>query len=160
MRLIRAFAPAVVALAAVLAVATPGSAAPPPDPALAALPAKMMAALLANDAATLHATCAPSTTIIDEFAPYSWSGADACVRWAAAFKVFAAQAKLTGFKGVVAPKPFIDVSGAKAYVTAKVTFTATMSGKPVSELGTWAFVVAKSGTAWKITSMAWGTLHH
>ena len=157
---VRASLPAVFALAAVLAVAIPGSAAPPPDPALSALPAKMMAALLTDDAATLRATCAPSTPIIDEFAPYSWSGPDTCVRWAAAFKAFAAQAKLTGFKGTVAPKPFIDVTGSKAYVVAKVTFTATMSGKPVSELGTWAFVVAKSGTAWKITSMAWGTLHH
>jgi hypothetical protein len=160
MRLFRAPALAVVVLAATFAVAPAASAAPPPDPALAALPAKMMAALLTDDAATLRAACAPSTAIIDEFAPYSWSGPDTCVRWAAAFKAFAAQAKLTGFKGIVAPKPFIDVTGTKAYVVAQVTFTATMAAKPMSEQGTWTFVAAKSGTAWKITSMAWGTLHH
>jgi hypothetical protein len=160
MRLFRAFKPAAIILTAIVAAGLPASAAPPPDPALAALPAKMMAALLTNDAATLRAACAPSTPIIDEFAPYSWSGPDTCARWAAAFKVFAAQAKLTGFKGVVAPKPFIDVTGTKAYVVAQVTFTATMAAKPMSEQGSWTFVAAKSGTAWKVTSMAWGTLHH
>ena len=73
---------------------------------------------------------------------------------------FAAQLKLMGFKGTAAPKPFTDVTGSRAFVTAKVTFQATMSGKPITEEGTWTFVAAKSGTAWKITSMAWGTLHH
>jgi hypothetical protein len=160
MRFFRAFPPAAAVLAAIIAIGLPASAAPPPDPALAALPGKMIAALLAGDVATLRAACAPSTTVIDEFAPYSWAGPDTCVRWAAAFKVFAAQAKLSGFKGAVAPNPFIDVTGNHAYVVGKVTFTATMSGKPMSELGTWTFVVSKSGTAWKITSMAWGTLHH
>jgi ketosteroid isomerase-like protein len=160
MRFLRAFRPAAVALAAIIAAGLPASAAPPPDPALAALPGKMIVAFLANDVATLRAACAPSTAIVDEFAPYSWSGPDTCVRWAAAFKTFAAQAKLSGFKGSVAPKPFIDVTGNLAYVVAKVTFDATMSGKPMSELGTWTFVVSKSGTGWKITSLAWGTLHH
>jgi ketosteroid isomerase-like protein len=161
MRFLRAFSPVGVVLAAIVAAGLPAAAAPPPpDPALAALPGKMIVAFLANDAATLRAACAPSTAIVDEFPPYSWSGPDTCVRWAAAFKAFAAQAKLSGFRGTVAPQPFIDVTGNLAYVVAKVTFNATMSGKPMSEQGTWTFVVSKSGTGWKITSLAWGTLHH
>lgn len=159
MRFLRAFPSTALALAAVLAIVAPASAAPPPDPALTALPAKMIAALIADDAAALRANCAPSSTVVDEFAPYSWSGPDACARWAAAFKTFAAQAKLSGFKGTVAPKPFTDVTGSHAYVVAQVTFAAMMSGKPMSETGTWTFVLAKSGSAWKITSLAWGTLH-
>ena len=160
MRFFRAFRPVAVALTATVAVALPASGAPPPDPALGALPAKIMAALIANDATTLRATCAPSSTVIDEFPPYSWSGPDACARWSAAFKAFAAKLKLSGFKGKVAPKPFIDVGGNNAYVVAKMTFDAMMAGKPMSEQGTWTFVAAKAGTGWKITSIAWGTLHH
>ena len=161
MRFFRAFRPAAVALAALVAAAPSASAAaPPPIGPLVALPAKMMAALIADDEATLRATCAPSSTVIDEFAPYSWSGPDACVTWAAAFKVFAAKMKMSGFKGSVAPKPFIDVSGNRAYVVAKVTFGAMMAGKPMSEQGTWTVVAMKSDGAWKITSLAWGTLHH
>ncbi|HEV2740522.1 MAG TPA: hypothetical protein VGU66_18325 [Candidatus Elarobacter sp.] len=159
MRFVRAFSSAV-ALAAIITVAAPGSAAPPPDPALAALPAKMVAALTTNDATALRAACAPTSTVVDEFAPYSWSGADTCVRWSAAFKTFMRQVKMSDPKGTVAPHPFIDVTGNHAYVVAKVKFVAMMSGKPVSEEGTWAFVLAKSGAAWKITSLAWGTLHH
>ncbi len=159
MRFVRASLPVALALVAVLALGAPGSAAPPPDPAMTALPAKMIAALVADDVATLRANCAATSTVMDEFAPYTWSGADACVRWAAAFKVFAAHLKLTGFKGTAAPHPFIDVTGNRAYMTANVTFHATMSDKPVTEEGTWTFVLAKSGAAWKITSLAWGTLH-
>jgi ketosteroid isomerase-like protein len=163
MRFFRAFQPAAAALALALAAGSSAGAAPtppPPDPALTALPAQMIAALLGDDVAALRAHCAPSTAVVDEFAPYSWSGPDACVRWAAGFKAFAAHLKLTGFKGTAAPNPFVDVTGSHAYLTSKVTFNATMSGKPISEQGTWTFVLAKSGTAWKITSMAWGTLHH
>jgi ketosteroid isomerase-like protein len=159
MRFFRAF-PAALALAAAVALGAPASAAPPPDPALTALPGKMIAALVADDVAVLRANCAASATVIDEFAPYSWSGADACVRWAAAFKAFAAQVKLAGIHGTAAPNPFVDVTGDHAYLSAHVTFGGTMSGKPMSEQGTWTFVLAKSGTAWKITSLAWGTLHH
>jgi ketosteroid isomerase-like protein len=159
MRFVRAFLPPALGLAAALTL-VPASAAPPPDPALTALPAKMAAALVANDVATLRANCAPSATVVDEFAPYSWSGPDACVRWAAAFKTFAAQAKLSGFKSKVAPNPFTDVTGGRAYVVAQVTFSAAMSGKPMSEAGTWTFVLVKSGAGWKAMSLAWGTLHH
>ena len=162
MRFFRAFVSAV-ALAMALAAGSAAGAAPtppPPDPALTALPAQMIAALLADDVVALRAHCAASTTVVDEFAPYSWSGPDACVRWSAAFKTFAAQLKLTGFKGTIAPMPFTDVSGSHGYITAKVTLHAMLSGKPISEQGTWAFVAAKAGTGWKITSVAWGTLHH
>ena len=133
---------------------------PPPDPALLTLPEKFSTAMFAVDTATLRADCAANATVVDEFPPYSWTGADACVRWATAFKAFVAQAKLSGFQTTIAPKPFIDVSGNHAYLVAQVTFTAMMDGKRIPDVGTWTFVLAKSGTAWKITSLAWGTLHH
>ena len=47
-------------------------------------------------------------------------------------KAFAAQAKMSGFKGTVASKPFTDVTGNRAYMVAQVTFGGTMAGKPVS----------------------------
>jgi hypothetical protein len=119
----------------------------------------MIAALTTNDVAALRAACAPASTVVDEFAPYSWSGPDTCVRWSAAFKAFMAQVKMTDPKGTVAPHPFIDVTGNHAYVVAKVKFDAMLSGKPVSEDGTWTFVLAKSGASWKITSLAWGLTH-
>jgi ketosteroid isomerase-like protein len=137
-----------------------GAQSPPPDPAMLALPAKMAAALIANDAATLRSACAAKAAVIDEFPPYSWSGADACARWAAAFKVFAASLKLTNLKATVKANPFVDVSGTHAYLVAQVKFDAMMAGKPVPEEGTWTFVCVKSGGAWKVTNLTWGTLHH
>ena len=133
---------------------------PPPDPALLALPMKQATALIANDAATLRANCAASTTIVDEFAPYAWSGPDACVKWAAAFKAFAKQYKIANFKAAVLGTPFTDVSGTRAYMTARMSFHATMAGKPIPEEGTWTFVLTKAGGSWKITQQDWGVLHH
>ncbi len=158
MRPVRAF----LAAAGLAAVAAAGSPRPAgaADPGLAALAPKMAAALIADDVATLRAACAPNATVTDEFAPYSWSGSDACVRWAAGFAAFSKKLGLTGFRPTVAPKPFTDVTGKRAYVTARVSFDAMLKGKPISEAGTWTFVVVKDGAGWKITSMAWGTLHH
>lgn len=153
-----AYAALIVGIIAAPAIAAPTP--PPPDPALAAIPAKMAGALIANDAVTLRANCAPGATIVDEFPPYSWSGPDACVRWSAAFKAFTASLKMSGFKSIFAPHPYIDASGVHGYVVAKVNFTGMMAGKPIGDEGTWTFVLAKSGTAWKITSIAWGATKH
>lgn len=154
---------ALLAAALLAGVAATASAQPTPapvDPALLALPSTMSTALVAGDTAVLRKSCAASAYVIDEFAPYVWSGADACARWAAAFKAFAAKMKMGGFKATVSPNPITDVSGSRAYVVAKVKFDGTMAGKPISENGSWTFVAVKSGAGWKITSLAWGTLDH
>jgi hypothetical protein len=162
MRLLSFFAAALVAstLTATGALAAEPAATPTPDPAVLALPGKMVTALIADDAATLRTLCAANATVVDEFSPYVWSGAGACVRWAAGFKAFAKEAKLTNFKGTVLPKPFTDITGPRTYLVARVRFDALLAGKPISEEGTWTFVVAKTGAAQKITALAWGTLHH
>ena len=67
---------------------------------------------------------------------------------------------LSGFKAKVAPNPFVGASAKNAYMVAKVQFTAMMARKPIPEEGTWTFVVAKSGAGWKISALAWATLHH
>jgi Domain of unknown function (DUF4440) len=147
-------------VAALLLPAAAQAPSPSPDPTLLALPEKFSTAMFANDPVLLRTYCAANATVIDEFPPYSWKGPDACVRWAAAFKAFITQAKLTKFQTTVAPNPFIDVSGDHAYLVAQVTFSAMMAGKRVPDAGSWTFVLVKSGSAWKITSLAWGTLHH
>lgn len=133
---------------------------PPADPALLALPAQMIPLLIKNDAKALRAHCAPSGTIVDEFPPYSWSGADVCASWAAAFKQFAARIKMTNIKGNVKGTPFTDVNGSRAYMVAQVRFGGLVAGKPLTEDGTWTFVCVKSAGVWKVTNLAWGTLHH
>ena len=159
MRRFPAFGLVALALSAALGAGSPAQAAAP-DPALLALPANMATALIANDASALRAACAPSGTIVDEFSPYSWSGADVCVRWSNAFAAFAKQAKMSNFKATILPKPFTDVTGNRAYLVAQVKFDGIAAGKPFSELGTWTFVVTKNGGAWKIGSIAWGAIHH
>jgi ketosteroid isomerase-like protein len=154
-------------LAAALAVAATVSPAlaqmgnpPPPDPALTGLPAKLITAFIAGDAAKVRANCAASAVVVDEFPPYAWSGPGACAAWVNGFREFAAQVKLTNPKGSVDGTPFVDVSGTRAYMTARVRFDATIAGKPVPEEGSWTMVLVKSGGAWKITNMAFGVLHH
>jgi ketosteroid isomerase-like protein len=159
MRLVRALFVALFVAAGSAATAQMASP-PPPDPAIAALPAKMAAALIANDTATLRANCAATASVVDEFPPYSWNGPDACVKWAAAFKAFAVQMKLTNPKATIKPKPFVDTSATAAYMTAEMRFAGMLAGKPFSEEGTWTFVLVKSGGGWKITHQVFGVLHH
>jgi len=146
-------------LALGLATALPASAQstpPPPDPVLLKLPAATLAAFVAGDSAALRSHCTAGATVIDEFPPYTWSGADACAGWLAAFKAFALHVKLTKLKGAVVGTPFVDAAGARGYVTARVHFTADIDGKPLTDDGTWTMVVTRTSGEWKATHIAWG----
>ena len=151
--------PFLVVAAALLAGAATAPASAKVDPAAMAVPAKISAAFEKNDGATLRTLCAADAVVIDEFPPYVWTGEEACVKWSADFVAFAKQIKLTNMHATLAPKPFVDMGGGRIYVTTRATGTAMFAGKPMTEAGTWTFVLVKDGNAWKAASLSWGTLH-
>lgn len=151
------------ALVVILGCAAPAAAQmkpPPPDPALAALPGKIVAIMNSSNPGALQTMCAANATIVDEFPPYLWTGAGSCAKYTTAFKGFLAQAKLTGLSGGVTGTPYTDSSGNNGYVTAHIHFTGKMAGKPAVDDGWWAIVAVKSGGTWKIASISWALSHH
>jgi ketosteroid isomerase-like protein len=117
---------------------------------------KMNDALTKNDMKTAGSTYAANASIIDEFPPHFWSGADAFSKWGGDF---ATDSKKHGdTDGVVTTsKPLhVSVDGDRGYAVVPATFTFKEKGKTVTEHALWTFAMDKSGGDWKIAGWAWG----
>ena len=142
-------------LALAIFAGAPASADPVPPAALATVD-QLLAAINADDLAGVAATYSVEPTIVDEFAPFQWSGVDASKKW---FKDFRALAVASGISKVHvarhAPRYF-HRDGHFGYLTVPVDYTYSLKGSPVTERG--AFVLSlyeMEGLGWKIRASAW-----
>lgn len=142
-------------LAAVACAATPAIAAR--DPAVEAPIQRMMDAFNKGDIAAVKAAHVASPTIVDNVAPFSWSGPDAFDRWLADLGKAEAAAGKTG--GVVTFTPVVDeiVSGDRAYVTTRGSYAYQQNGRAMRETGYVSFVLVKVGSEWKVQSWSWAS---
>ena len=90
--------------------------------------------------------------IIDEFAPYQWSGAGSIKQWGADYT------KDAKARGIVAgrvdyDKPIQATSdGTTAYIVLPTTYRFQQKGKKMAGKGSMTFVMAKAGAEWKIAT--------
>lgn len=147
---------AIIALATAMALLTP-----------APLPASEQSDVLAKihqfidgfnrgDAKTALAACAPSASIIDEFPPHEWDGANACAQWADAYSADAKKNGITG--GVVAlGEPwYLSVEGSRAYAVVPATYSYKRRGQPfVEQHSVFTASLKKTSQGWFITGWAW-----
>lgn len=95
---------------------------------------------------------ADDTSIVDEFAPHSWSGPGSPKRWLDAY------GKDSQANGVTSPrvdygKPLQAVSdGKSAYVVLPTTYRFTRKGIRMAEPSSMTFVMSHDAGTWKITS--------
>jgi ketosteroid isomerase-like protein len=145
---------------AILALALAGStgvhSAAAQDPAVMATVNQFVSSFNQGDVKAAAATCADQTSIIDEFPPYAWDGAGACLKWMADYD---ADAKKNGITdGVVtlgAPR-HVDISGDRAYVVVPADYEYKQNGQPVKEAGsTLTVALQKSAAGWRITAWSW-----
>ncbi|HEY0105657.1 MAG TPA: nuclear transport factor 2 family protein [Rhizomicrobium sp.] len=108
-----------------------------------------------NDLPGAAAFYAPAPSIIDEFAPHLWSGAQAFSQWGADYGVYAAANKMTDPFMVIAKPAHVVVSGDRGYAVFPANFKFKRAGKPAHELGILTFAMVKFGGAWKIAGWAW-----
>ncbi len=142
-------------VAAVLAGTPVASAASGANRAAFATAQRLVAALNAHDTGTMRRTCAESATVIDDFAPYTWSGPDACRRWFAALQQSLSATGTTNFKVTKATPIFSDATPSHAYIVLAMHLSMNVNRKPASQAGNWALVMRKGGTAWHVTFAAW-----
>ncbi|HEX3653959.1 MAG TPA: nuclear transport factor 2 family protein [Rhizomicrobium sp.] len=139
--------------AALLLMAAPVYASDETD--IVAVITKMNDAMNKNDNKTAAAAYAANATIIDEFAPHYWNGANVYDSWT---NDFAAMAKVQGDTDslVTLAKPaHITASGDHGYAVIPAIYTFKEHGKKKTEHGLWTFAMEKSGGEWKIAGWSW-----
>jgi ketosteroid isomerase-like protein len=109
-----------------------------------------------GDVKSALATCADQVFIIDEFAPYQWSGLGACSAWANDYDADAKKNGVTDGVVTLGEPKHVDVSGDRAYVVVPADYRWKQNGKPMKETGsTLTLTLRKGADGWRITSWAW-----
>lgn len=115
----------------------------------------IMAAATTNNLATMKKSYTSSPVIIDEFAPYRWSGPNAVATWFADFGAWLTMVKGTQMHGTFAGPGYWDATKDRAEIIMPTTFTFLIAGKAAAESGLWTFVLVKNGGSWRAESSAW-----
>lgn len=137
----------------------PALAATPAPPAAVMQPVQSaISSLNTSSAKPLAGIYASNATIVDEFAPYSWSGSNAGQSWFVDFTKFAKNIHLTNANGTLLKPTAFSQSGNRAYLVVPVNFGGTMAGKNILEHGTWTFTLQRSDASWRIVTQSWGTV--
>lgn len=95
--------------------------------------------------------------IVDDIAPFHWSGKGSFDRWLANLvRSEKAEGKTGG--AVALGEPLVEkVSGTRAYVVTPSTYTFRQGGKTFRETGTMTFVLTKTAAGWKIAGWTWSS---
>jgi hypothetical protein len=99
----------------------------------------------------------PPTAIVDEFAPYHWTGATANADWYAGLQKSIAKEHATDLALKLAAPDQLSVNGDKAYAVFPTIISSKAHGKTMAEHGAFAFALDKVDGAWHIASWAWAT---
>ena len=141
---------AMIFLAATVAVCVPANAGPADDATAAVL--TWMDKFNAGDMDAFSAGHAQNAVIVDEFAPFVWTGADVPKRWIADYGKDAAANGISNGHMDYATPIRADASETAAYIVMPTIYSFQQSGKKKSAAGSMTFVMTKVGTDWKIAS--------
>ena len=108
-----------------------------------------------GDTQSFEALCTPQTTIIDDFSPHAWQGANACADWAAALFASDRRSGITN-GSVTLGKPWhVAVTSDRAYAVYPARYAYKRRGKDIVEEGVWTFALQKITGQWRIAGWAW-----
>jgi hypothetical protein len=105
-----------------------------------------------GDAAAFVAAHQDGAIIIDEFAPYSWTGSGSVKAWLDAYAADATKRGISGGRVDYGAPLQASSDGSSAYVVLPTTYSFTQKGKTMAGKGSMTFVMAKAGPDWKIAS--------
>jgi ketosteroid isomerase-like protein len=136
--------------------AAPAAAKPLPAAVMAPINA-MLAATNADKGAQIATYYTPDAVVVDEFAPYVWTGPTAGAQWwAGVDKQIAAMGTHT-IHAAAQPVKHFDVTGDRAYVVVPLIISFAVKGKPGRETGLFTLTLRRSGSTWKIATQTWAT---
>ena len=109
-----------------------------------------------GDTKTAAAACADQTSIVDEFPPYEWHGAGACMKWMSDYDADAKKNGITDAVVTLGTPRHVDITGDRAYVVVPTGYTYKLKGTPDKETGSsLTIALQKIGGSWRITGWAW-----
>ncbi len=151
-----------VALLGLLFLMTPSitnaATAPTPPREILALAQTVIDAGNANDATRLTQLYTDDAVVIDEGAPFRWTGPEAGVKWWQHVEKAVAAGHATLHATARPPTEYrVDREGDDAYLIQPVTVTIASGGKTRSEDGTQTYTFHKANGTWKISSATWTT---
>lgn len=138
------------ALGAGVFVATPAQAGPAEDATTAVV--DWLDKFNAGDIAAFHAAHMPGATIVDEFAPFHWIGANSSQRWLDDYGKDTAAKGISGGRVDYAAATRAESDGKTAYVVLPTVYRFKQSGKAMSAAGAMTFIMTRTNTGWKIAS--------
>jgi ketosteroid isomerase-like protein len=136
--------------AATIMLVAPAHAAPADD-ALASV-SSWLDRFNAGDMDAFYAGHADNPVIIDEFAPYVWTGAKAPQTWAQDYDADARAQAITEPRMDYAAAIRAESDGKSAYIVLPTIYRFKQRGRSMSAAGTMTFVLTKAGGNWKIAS--------
>lgn len=108
-----------------------------------------------NQPAKLAGSQVASPIILDEFAPYQWSGPAALMGWGSDFGKFAVSHGVMSGKVEFADPTVAEVDGDHAYVVSPSIITFKTKDGQIKNAGTFTFALVKQADGWKIASWAY-----
>jgi ketosteroid isomerase-like protein len=137
-------------LALSLMVATPAAAGPAED--ATAVVTSVLDKFNAGDIKAFFTAHQDGAIIVDEFAPYIWSGSNSAQRWAGDYTKDAEKRGISGGRVDYAKPIQASSDGAFAYIVIPTTYRFTQNAKQMGGKGSMTFVMTRRGTNWKIAS--------
>ena len=101
-----------------------------------------------------------NATVVDEVAPYMWTGPGAGARWWQAVMAQSRAQHMQNMRASAQTIKYWNVTGNSAWVSVPLTVSSTMNGRPVREIGIWVLTLTRSGGSWLVSSASWGTSAH
>ena len=139
-----------VATAALVAMSAPAQSAPVDD-AVATI-TTWLDKFNAGDMNAFYSAHSASPTIIDEFAPFVWTGKDAPHVWAKAFETDAKAHGISDPRMDYAAPIRAESDGTSAYIVLPTVYRIKQNGQSMSAAGTMTFVMMHGADGWKIAS--------
>ncbi len=148
------------AVAITIAAAAPALAAET-DPAILATIDAAIGAINSGSAADLQAVFTKSpAAIVDDFAPFAWSGKSAIATYAHDLQAVLTQYKITDWRFQRQTPRYLFATDTRAEAIIPASFPFMLGGKPQSVSADWVFVLDKQDGKWKIDVMSFGDTHH
>ncbi|HXC56838.1 MAG TPA: hypothetical protein VNU97_16180 [Rhizomicrobium sp.] len=128
-----------------------------PDAAMLA-PAAMLARFIAGGGEeNLAGFASHDVTILENFAPHLFRGADAVTAWAGAMRAHTRD--LGGLVHSFGAAQDFAADGDGVFFTLPTHWSGTVRGRRFEEDGGWSFLLRREAGAWRVRAYAWAVTH-